>query len=187
MDADREKRALQFGDPSLAPERPAPVVRREPERTAPAKPEPAAPPLSKEERLRALLSEEGFAGIDLQGLDLDSIVSAIQGLREAETSGGGEDLHAARERIDLLERRLAKLTHLLGVTEEELQRVASMKGIDLGIASIYRSVQGLSEEAANREKKIEMMKTIFQANLELRKHLSPGKDRPEGGAQGLAS
>src|SRR6185369_1685593 len=69
MDSDREKRALQFGDPSLAPERPAPVVRREPERTAPAKPAAAGPPLSKEERLRALLSEEGFAGIDLQGLD----------------------------------------------------------------------------------------------------------------------
>ena len=181
MDADKKERALLFGEPAV--ERPAPAPETRPPEAAPV-----APPLSKEERLRSLLADEGFAGIDLQGLDLDSIVAAIQSLREAETAGGGEeDLAAARERIDLLERRLAKLTHLLGVTEEELQRVAAMKGIDMGIASIYRSVQGLSSDAANRERKIEMMKTIFQANLELKNKLSSGGGRAEGDQRGLAS
>src|SRR5262249_11926336 len=132
-------------------------------------------------------AEEGFAGIDLQGLDLDSIVSAIQGLRAAEVVGGDEDLKAARDRIDLLERRLAKLTHLLGVTEEELSRVAAMKGIDLGIAAIYRSVQGLSDDASNKEKKIEMMKEIFKANLEMRKKFTPDPGNPGGERRGLAS
>ncbi len=179
MDADKKERSLLFGEPAV--ERPVPA----PE-TSPLSPA-VSPPVSKEERLRALLAEEGFAGIDIQGLDLDSIVAAILGLREAEAPGSGEDLAAARERIDLLERRLAKLTHLLGVTEEELQRVAAMKGIDLGIASIYRSVQGLSEEAANREKKIEMMKEIFKANLELKNKLSSGGGRADGEQRGLAS
>jgi diguanylate cyclase (GGDEF)-like protein len=188
MDQEQKQRALLFGEPPA--ERHAPVApRREPEKPlpAPALTPQLTPQLTKEERLQALLAEEGFAGIDLQGLDLDSIVAAVQGLREAETAGGGEDLKVARDRIDLLERRLAKLTHLLGVTEDELQRVAAMKGIDLGIASIYRSVQGLSDDAANREKKIEMMKEIFKANLEMRQKFTPEPGKPGDERRGLAS
>jgi diguanylate cyclase (GGDEF)-like protein len=185
LDQEQKQRALLFGEP--APERPTPVAPRTPEKAPAPVAQPAPSTMTKEERLRALLAEEGFAGIDLQGLDLDSIVAAIQGLRAAETPAGDEDLKAARGRIDLLERRLAKLTHLLGVTEEELQRVAAMKGIDLGIASIYRSVQGLSDDAANREKKIEMMKEIFKANLEMRQKLPPGPGRPGDERRGLAS
>jgi hypothetical protein len=82
--------------------------------------------------------------------------------------------------IDQLERRIAKLTHLLGITEDELRRVAGMKNIDLGIASIYRTVQGLSDDAVQKEKKRVMMREIFQANLELKKRLSPDGDRPAG-------
>ena len=58
-----------------------------------------------------------------------------------------------------------KLTSLLGVTEEELQRVLSMKSIDEGVASIYRTVQGLGAEAAQAEQKKAMMAVIFNENL----------------------
>ena len=186
MDQDQKQRALLSGEPPVERSMPA-APRRDTEKAPALEAQAPAPQLTKEERLRALLAEEGFAGIDLQGLDLDSIVAAIQGLRAAETVGNDEDLKAARGRIDLLERRLAKLTHLLGVTEEELQRVAAMKGIDLGLASIYRSVQGLSDDASNKEKKIEMMKEIFKANLEMRKKFTPDPGNPGGERRGLAS
>jgi hypothetical protein len=74
--------------------------------------------------------------------------------------------------IDRLERRVAKLTESLGMTEEELKRIAALKSIDLGISSIYRDVQGLSGEAANAEAKREMLKNIFEANVALKKELA---------------
>jgi len=75
---------------------------------------------------------------------------------------------AHRREVDLLERRIVKLTQLLAQTEADLRRIASMKNVDLGIASIYRSVQGLSLEEEARTFKKSLMKQIFQANLELR-------------------
>jgi hypothetical protein len=70
--------------------------------------------------------------------------------------------------IDLLERRIAKLTAQLAEAESALQKIAKMKGIDLGIASIYRTVQGLSEEEDAFALKQELMQKIFEANYELK-------------------
>ena len=72
-------------------------------------------------------------------------------------------------RVLQLERRIAKLMKSLANTEEALNRVAAMKDLEFGIESIYRTVQGLNPEEANRERKLEMMKTIFEANIELQK------------------
>jgi hypothetical protein len=55
------------------------------------------------------------------------------------------------------------------VTEKTLKDVAAMKNIDLGIASLYRVVQGLPTEEANRALKQEMMQIIFNANLDFQK------------------
>jgi len=74
--------------------------------------------------------------------------------------------------IEQLERRVAKLTESLGITEAELKRVALMKNIDLGVSSIYRTVQGLSGEDAGAEVKKEMLKNIFEANVSLRAQLA---------------
>ncbi len=148
----------------------------------------AQPAPSREDRLLELLTGEGQDLPDLKGVDVDTVVRAIHSLRTVEsaaaTAGGeGDDaLKAARERIDVLERRIAKLTHILGITEEELARVALIKGIDLGIASIYRSVQGLSPEASQRERKLAMMRDIFEANVEFRRQLPPEGQRPASGA-----
>ena len=70
--------------------------------------------------------------------------------------------------VDNFERRIAKLTESLAMTEEEMRRVASAKGIEIGVASIYRSVQGLGGDDANFEKKKELMSDIFQSNLDLK-------------------
>lgn len=80
-----------------------------------------------------------------------------------------EELIAKHNReVDILKRRIEKLTELLGMTEEELKRVLKMKAIDPGLASIYRSVQGLSADDDQVEVKKALMGAIFQANLELK-------------------
>ena len=79
-----------------------------------------------------------------------------------------------QRQIDLLERRIAKLTHVLGLNEDEMARLRSAKSVDPGIASIYTSVQGLSPDEVNAELKRALMSKIFEANLELRRQLGSG-------------
>jgi len=82
----------------------------------------------------------------------------------------------SQRKIELLERRIAKLTGQLGMTEEQLQNVLRMKNIDPGIASIYDSVQGISSDEAQAQLKKELMGKIFQANKQLREQLGgPGQ------------
>lgn len=77
---------------------------------------------------------------------------------------------AARDReIDLLQRRIRKLNESLEVSEQRISEVATRQDVDEGIASIYREVQGLSEEGQAAAKKKELMAGIFAANLELQK------------------
>jgi GGDEF domain-containing protein len=88
-----------------------------------------------------------------------------------ETSTASRMLESQRT-IGQLERRVAKLTESLGITEAELKRVAALKNIDLGVSSIYRTVQGLSGTDGGAEQKKEMLKNIFEANMSLRAQLS---------------
>jgi hypothetical protein len=81
-----------------------------------------------------------------------------------------EDVH--RRQIELLERRIAKLTRYLAKAEESLERLAALRGEDTGVASIYRSAQGMSPEERALAFKQKLMQKIFQANLELRQKLS---------------
>jgi hypothetical protein len=71
--------------------------------------------------------------------------------------------------VDRLERRVTKLVESLAATEAKLKEVAAMKNIDLGIASLYKVVQGLPEQESNRELKKHLMEVIFKANLEMQK------------------
>jgi Mrp family chromosome partitioning ATPase len=71
-------------------------------------------------------------------------------------------------RIDILERRIVKLTQLLGQTEADLQRIAAMKNVDLGVASMFRSVEGLSAGDEALAFKRLLLREIFQSNLELK-------------------
>jgi GGDEF domain-containing protein len=81
-----------------------------------------------------------------------------------------------RRQVDQLERRIAKLTSILGVTEEELQRVMAMKNIDAGVASIYRTVQGLSGSDEQAQAKKAMMAEIFRSNLAFQKPAEAKED-----------
>lgn len=99
-----------------------------------------------------------------------SVVNVVHGemTRWAESELAKELVERTR-RADMLERRVRKLSELLEVTEKELKRVAAAKSIDTGISSIYRSVQGIADDEEQAELKKELMKSIFEANLALRK------------------
>lgn len=101
------------------------------------------------------------------------VIALIKGEIEAwRQQSGVTSMVESQRQIAKLERRVRKLSDSLGVTEEELQRVAAMKSIDLGVSSIYRTVQGLASEDAQAEAKGEMLKNIFEANLALQREAS---------------
>lgn len=70
-------------------------------------------------------------------------------------------------RIEQLERRITKLVQSLENAEDALSRISKMKNVDVGVASIYRMVQGLKGEDTGFEAKAKMMESIFQANAKL--------------------
>jgi len=102
--------------------------------------------------------------LKLVGAEVDSLKesSALRALAESQ------------QQIDNLERRVAKLTTSLDVTEKELKRVASMKNVDTGVASIYRSVQGLGDDDESEQKR-GMLQDLFDANLAFREELAAKK------------
>lgn len=76
-------------------------------------------------------------------------------------------LQGHQEEVDILKRRISKLNVILDETEGELRRVMLLKSVDPGIASVYRSVQGLAEGDPDFELKHKLMTSIFEANLML--------------------
>jgi hypothetical protein len=60
---------------------------------------------------------------------------------------------------------------MLDASEEELARMVREKSADPGVASIYRTVQGLDPRAANFQKKKELLAVIWRANVELLREL----------------
>ncbi len=100
---------------------------------------------------------------------------ALKGLaKERQQAIDAETTEEKDRIITNLERRIAKLNDQIGLTEEELRRVMAMKQIDGGVASIYRTVQGLSDGDGSADLKKEMMKQIFDANLEMKKSFKSG-------------
>ncbi len=102
---------------------------------------------------------------DLETLTDGLVPSASEPMAVASPAGSEE---AHRRQVDLLERRIAKLTKLLRQSEENLRRMAALKNIDPGIASMYRGIQGLSPGEDAWAFKKQLMTKIFQANLELK-------------------
>ena len=58
-----------------------------------------------------------------------------------------------------------------GASEEELARMVQEKSLDPGVASIYRSVQGLDPSARDFKKKKELLAVLYRANVELLRQL----------------
>ncbi len=117
-------------------------------------------------------SEISEGTIRLEQAVLSLVSSEVDSLKE---SSALRALAESQQQIEQLERRVSKLTTSLDVTEKELKRVAAMKNVDTGVASIYRSVQGLSDDDADSEQKREMLQDLFDSNLAFRKELAEKK------------
>lgn len=77
------------------------------------------------------------------------------------------DSDSYKREVEQLNRRLAKLTASLEMTEKEITRLRKLKNVDDGIESIYRDVQGLGDGDSRNEIKKELMGEIFKANMDL--------------------
>jgi diguanylate cyclase (GGDEF)-like protein len=125
------------------------------------------------ENLRGVFRKHGRAQ-DLMDLEADVIQLAEASLQAAREDAVSRTVGEHLREIDVLERRVTKLRELLDTTETELARIADAKGIDAGVASIYRTVQGLRGDERGFEQKKEMLSLIFEANLELQKKKRSG-------------
>lgn len=76
-----------------------------------------------------------------------------------------------RGQVERLERRLRKLLVTLEETERRLVEVTRSKDIDLGVASSYRGVQGLSSVDKDYDLKRDMMRKLLDENIKLRRQL----------------
>ncbi len=109
----------------------------------------------------------------IEGLERQVIDLAVAELYEERRKAVAAQMAEHGRLVDMLERRIQKLTSMLGVTEEELARVMAEKGIDPGVASIFRTVQGLSGGDPNAKAKKAMMSEIFEQNLAFQKREAP--------------
>ncbi|MCH8215550.1 MAG: hypothetical protein IH892_02130 [Planctomycetes bacterium] len=75
------------------------------------------------------------------------------------------------EHMEKLRRRLVRMAKDLQLSEEEVARLreALTTTPDGGLASVYNSVQGLSTDEVNFQKKTDLLKRLFEQNLDIRK------------------
>jgi len=125
------------------------------------------------ERLAGMFAASALEGNDGGRLLQALIATALRGVHEERRRASGRQLAENRFELETLRKRVVKLTRALGATEEELRRVVELNQPDSGVASIYRTVQGLSFEAAGAQARVQMLTRIFEANLDLRRTLEP--------------
>lgn len=124
---------------------------------------------------KELTSRIGEIFADLQaGADAEEVrekitAAALGSLKTERERSIDAQMAEHRGEVENFERRIAKLTESLELTEEELKRIAAAKNIEVGVGSIYRTVQGLNLGDDDYETKKELMSCIFAANLELQK------------------
>jgi hypothetical protein len=155
--------------PPVAPPPPVPPVAVE---DAPARPASVAPPTSPAAAspfarlLDARLKE--LAPLLRERADLRARIVELAEERPA----AADEPEASRgelQSLDLLQRRTAKLERALHEARAALAYVSGLEHVDQGLASIYRTVQGLSEADPTRAKKREALEEVFRANLALQK------------------
>ncbi|MEM9382372.1 MAG: hypothetical protein AAGB93_20635 [Planctomycetota bacterium] len=121
-----------------------------------------------EERLHALFALYGDAAD--RGLERRTMNLVLDEVRTAKRTAREAQVEEHTREIKQLERRIAKLSSLLGETEDELRRARRGPIVDTGVGSIYDTVQGIDGEDDQFEQKTTLMKSIFEANLALRRN-----------------
>jgi diguanylate cyclase (GGDEF)-like protein len=122
-----------------------------------------------DEKLEDLFKSMGKNMPDFGGRDHEVLALAVKKMEESHDLMRQQ--HA--DQVNTLERRLSKVSDSLVNTESALRKSAAQGPGDSGVASIYRTVQGLADVEDDVELKKEMMSKIFEANLELHNQLPP--------------
>lgn len=80
----------------------------------------------------------------------------------------------SQEKMDRLRRRLERMAKDLRLSEAEVTRLRGEldSAYDGGVASIYKTVQGLSNNEKNVGSKRELLSKLFESNKQLRKKLA---------------
>lgn len=118
-------------------------------------------------RMRELFVEHAGRGDD-RALEEKVVEMSLGELRVARRSARLARLEEHQREINKLERRIAKLSVLLGETEDALRKMREGRFDDVGVSSIYDSVQGLDERDEQYEHKSSLMKVLFEANMAMR-------------------
>ena len=108
------------------------------------------------------------AGVDDRLLEREVLGLVFGELRTSRRRARLARLEEHQRELGVLERRVAKLSVLLGETEDALRKVRAAKHIDVGVSSIYDEVQGLGADDDQFEQKSDLMRSLFEANLALR-------------------
>lgn len=118
------------------------------------------------ESVRELFGLHGDAGSPR--LCVETVELLVGEVRRARAGARRARLDEHQREVHKLERRVAKLSVLLGETEDALREARLAVAAEEGIASIHDRVQGLAADDAQLERKSALMKSIFEANQALR-------------------
>ena len=123
-----------------------------------------------DKRFREILRASDLGPASSRSLREALIQGALLATQEEWENAQSERESAENDELERYERRIAKLMGSLEKTQSALQELSQIKeGDEAGIASIYRTVQGLDMEDVGFERKQEMLSSIFRANLALQK------------------
>jgi hypothetical protein len=111
------------------------------------------------EKMRKVFESMGEEFPDLAGRDSEVLALALKKMTK--------DRHHQDEKLEVLERRITRLSHNLGLTDEQLQRAMEMGVIDTGIASITDGTQSAGDDSSDHQLKKDMMAAIYEANKEI--------------------
>ncbi len=133
---------------------------------------PAAEDLALERKLRQTFAAWGGDPNRPSPMEREIIQLAVSELRQQRGETREVKLSDHQREIDMLERRITKLSGLLEKSESDLKRLVAAGQIDPGLASIYDSVQGLGDEDPMLDRKAELMTSIFESNVRMREELA---------------
>ena len=124
--------------------------------------------LDKELRASQLQFKNGHANL------LERIRSVLAGNYEEQFRIVNQTEKDSEEQMHKLRRRLERMAKDLQLSEDEVTRLRSelAQAYDGGgVASIYKTVQGLSQNESNIDTKKDLLSKLFESNLEIRKNL----------------
>lgn len=107
---------------------------------------------------------EGDVVPKLAGLERELKEALHKLVDESRKSVGAEE--GGGEKVEMLEKRIGKLNEALAQAESALSKLARMKNVEVGVASLWGDV-GLAEDDPDYARKNELLGQVFRENLEL--------------------